>query len=380
AIERVSTSQGDATIVSSHSYPFTPSAVNPLVCAPHGAATALRIEVASGQTTKAIDFPLTPVHACALAATYTVNLLPTSFEPSSPSLAVTQSAVVPSPGRLTVSHIAQPLITEFSQTVTGAEIVALAATERPIYSGGFGRHPLYVFTDQGIFVIPQSSSGALGEAKLMSRKVVNAHTRPISGGGKIWFVSAHQQLCSIEGSKIRVVIPRWQTAAMAWNDAEHELWTLSPDGSLHITDGDGFFSRLTLNVDSMYYDGKSALAVMPDGSVLNICASVPTEQTVKYLSHPIALSADMLQRPARIIWNIFGSNLHLRLTVLGEQGESKCGFTICSAKVDGEVNAPIALPLISPPVRTVRLSVEGTAPAGTVIYSADLYINTETHR
>ena len=70
----------------------------------------------------------------------------------------------------------------------------------------------------------------------------------------------------------------------------------------------------------------------------------------------------------------------MRLTVLGEQGESKCGFTICSAKVDGEVNAPIALPLISPPVRTVRLSVDGTAPAGTVIYSADLYINTETHR
>lgn len=147
-IERVSTSQGDATIVSSHSYPFTPSAVNPLVCAPHGAATALRIEVASGQTTKAIDFPLTPVHTCVLAATYTANLLPTSFEPSIPSLAVTQSAVVPSPGRLTVSHIAQPLITEFSQTVTGAEIVALAATERPIYSGGFGRHPLYVFTDR----------------------------------------------------------------------------------------------------------------------------------------------------------------------------------------------------------------------------------------
>ena len=50
-IERVSTSQGDATIVSSHSYPFTPSVVNPLVCAPHGAASALRIEVASGQTT-----------------------------------------------------------------------------------------------------------------------------------------------------------------------------------------------------------------------------------------------------------------------------------------------------------------------------------------
>ena len=167
---------------------------------------------------------------------------------------------------------------------------------------------------------------------------------------------------------------------MTWNDAEHELWTLHPDGSLHITDGDGFFSRLTLNVDSMYYDSKSALAVMPDGSVLNICASVPTEQTVKYLSHPIMLSADMQQRPARIIWNVFGSNLHLRLTVQGEQGESKCGFTICSAKVDGEVNAPIALPLISPPVRTVRLSVEGTAPAGTVIYSADLYINTETHR
>lgn len=195
----------------------------------------------------------------------------------------------------------------------------------------------------------------------------------------MWYVSAHRQLCAIEGSKVEVVVPQWQTATLAWNDAEHELWALQTGGSLYITDADGFFSQLTLGVHSLYYDGESALAVTPDGSVLNICSSVAAEQQVKYVSHPVRLSPDMRQQVEKIIWKVFGSDQHLRLSLLGERGESMSGFNICSVKVDGNICSPIALPVISPAARTVRLQVEGTSTAGTLIYGADLYINTHRH-
>lgn len=377
--ERLSTECGVATVVSAHSYPFTPSAINPLICAPHSTATAFSIEVSTEQGTTAMESDITPVDDCAFAAAYSPDLQPVALAATTPLHGAEQTAEVSAHGRLTVSHIGQPLVQEFCHTVTGAEILALAATERPIYSGGYGRHPLYVFSSQGIYVVPQSSSGAFGEAKLMSRKVIDAHTWPVSGGGKVWFVSAHSQLCAIEGSKVEVVIQQWHSATLAWNDAEHELWSLQPGGTLHIADADGFFSQLTLALNSLYFSGEAALAVTPDGGVLNICSSVPAEQLVKYVSHPVGLSPDMRQQVKKIIWKVFGTDQHLRLSLLGERGESLNSFNICSVNAVGDISAPIVLPVISPPARTVRLKVEGTSSSGTIILGADLYINANRH-
>lgn len=364
---------GESVIVSNHSYPFTPSAFNPLICAPHLSATSLRIEIKSGAATKAIEHELSPVYNCGIAASYDTSLQPISLQSATPSTATTHNTTAHAEGRLTVTAIGQPIVQEYSKTTTGAQILALTAAERPIYSGGFGRYPLYMFTDQGIFVIPQSSKGEFGEAKLMSRKTIDALSSPIAGSGKIWFVSRHQQLCTIEGSKVKVILPANDITTMVWNDAEQELWLLHTDGTLSIADAEGYFSHLTQKAQSAFFDGTRALLIADDGRVLNICKSLSAEQTINYLSHPILLSPSMHERIDHIIWNIFGENLHLRLSLLGERGESCHGFTLCSAKVDGDVNAPIMLPVFSQPSRSVRIHIEGTAPTGTIIHTTDLY-------
>lgn len=364
---------GEATIVSNHTYPFTPSSINPLICAPHLSATSLRIEITSGAATKASEHELSPVYNCGIAAYIDTNLQPISPPSASPSTEITHNTITLAEGRLTMTAISQPLVQEHSKTTTGAQILALTAAERPIYSGGFGRYPLYMFTNQGIFVIPQSSKGEFGEAKLMSRKTIDTQPSPIAGDGKIWFISSHQQLCTIEGSKVKVIIPAKGIMAMAWNDAEQELWLLHTDSSLSITDAEGYFSHLSLKAQSAFFDGTRALLVLADGCVLNICKPSPAEQTINYLSHPILLSSSMQEHIDQIIWNIFGENLHLRLSLLGERGESCHGFTLCSAKVDGNVNAPISLPVFSQPARSIRIHVEGTAPSGAMIRATDLY-------
>lgn len=374
-IERIAGSEGEIIVCNTHSYDFTPSALNPLLCAAHPGATSLRIEITSAGATKVVERPLTPLPHAGIAASFESEwqaITPTSGTAQSVD---TSGTVISTPGRLIVSHIGNPLTTFSSQTVTGAHITALVATERPIYSGGFGRHPLYVFTRQGIFVVPQSTNGSFGEAKLMSRKILAEGTTPVAGGGKIWFNSAHRRLCIIEGSAIKMLKGTFQCASMAWNDAEEELWVVQSDGTLSIARPDGFRSTLTFSALHLYTNGIDALLVTPEGNVYNLCESIPGEQHITYLSHPIVVNTRLRERIVKIVWNIFGSNLHLRATLWGETGAHPQRFSICSITLNGDADAPIVLPVMARPCHAIRIMIEGTAPSGTIIRSTEIGID-----
>ena len=373
-IERIAGSEGEITICNTQSYDFTPSSLNPLLCAAHPGATSLRIEITSEGTTKVVECELTPLEHAGIAATYESHLSPFSLTSGTPQSASSSGTLISTPGRLVVSHIGNPLTTFCSQTVTGAHITALVVTERPIYSGGFGRHPLYVFTRQGIYVVPQSANGSFGEAKLMSRKILAEGSTPVAGGGKIWFNSAHHRLCSIEGAAIKVMKGTLRCMDMAWNDAEEELWVLQPDGFLSIIRADGFRSTLSLSALHLYTNATDALLITPEGTVHNICASTSCEQRIRYVSHPIVVNTRWSERIVKLVWNIFGSNLHLRATLWGETGERQQRFSICSISINGDADAPIALPVMAHPCHAIRISIEGTAPSGTLLRSAEIVI------
>ncbi|MDO4512059.1 MAG: hypothetical protein Q4B68_09625 [Bacteroidales bacterium] len=375
-IERIATSQGEATLVQRRSYAFTPAGINPLLCAPHDGATSLRIEISASDGTKAVERDLSPIDGCAFAACFAPDLRAITPQASTASSVATRGETISAPGLLSMSALSLHVAIEQRQTATGTAILGIAAAERPIYSGGFGRYPIYIFTQEGIMVVPQSAKGLLGEAKLMSRKTMAATIKPIAGGGKVWWMSAGGWLCYIEGSKIKEVMPCANVESMAWNDAEHEIWLKAHDGSITIANADGLHAALTLKVDALHYSATTALATTASGEVLDITTEQPAKQAIRYLSHPFTLLSDMSERIERIIWNVFGNDLHLRLTLLGERGSSCHGFILCKAKVNGNLGAPVSLPLISQPARSARLEIEGTAPSGTIILPTDVYINT----
>jgi hypothetical protein len=60
------------------------------------------------------------------------------------------NSVLLNPGNVYVSKVANPLVRQWSTEVCGGDILAMAPACRPIYSGGFGRYPIYLFTSQGI--------------------------------------------------------------------------------------------------------------------------------------------------------------------------------------------------------------------------------------
>ncbi|MGM9868345.1 MAG: hypothetical protein ACI30R_01790 [Sodaliphilus sp.] len=374
-IERIAGTEGEITLCATHSYDFTPSALNPLLCTAHPGATSLCIEITSLGTTTVVERPLTPLPHAGIAATFESEMQSITPASGTPQSVDSFGTVVSTPGRLIVSHIGDPLTTFSSQTVTGAHITALVATERPIYSGGFGRHPLYVFTRQGIYVVPQATNGSFGEAKLMSRKILAEGTTPVAGGGKIWFNSAHRRLCTIEGSAIKMMKGTFQCSAMAWNDAEEELWLMLPDGTLSIVRPDGFRSTLTISALHLYANGTDTLLITPEGNVHNICESTPCQQHITYLSHPIVVNTRLRERIVKIVWNIFGSNLHLRATLWGETGARPQRFSICAITLNGDADAPIVLPVMARPCHAIRIMIEGTAPSGTIIRSTEIGID-----
>ena len=57
-------------------------------------------------------------------------------------------------GDVVSSEVGNALAEAHRRRVVGAVPLSMAVVTRPLYSSGFGRYPVYVFTDDGIFAIP----------------------------------------------------------------------------------------------------------------------------------------------------------------------------------------------------------------------------------
>lgn len=272
-------------------------------------------------------------------------------------------------GHIAVSRIDNPLVTAQSKKIVGGEILALAIASRPIYSGGYGRFPVYVFTGEGIFALPQLASGSYGEARIMSRKVIARGTQPAEGDGSTWFVDTLGRLCSITGAKVVEHLRNVAgTTQLAWNEAEHELMMLTEGGHIACLTTTGRVYTTATCCQQLYGHGARALAVAASGETSDLGSEQPaSSQPVDYLSHPMVVGNAMSVTPKWVTWNVTGHDLDLKLCIHGERGASCHGFVVNSLHVKGNVGAPVKVPIAAQPLRTLRLAVSGTAPSGTLI-------------
>ncbi len=270
-------------------------------------------------------------------------------------------------GTIMVSMIDNPMVVSQRVKVVGSEILALAIASRPIYSGGYGRFPVYVFTTEGIFALPQLTSGTYGEARMMSRKVIARGTLPAEGDGSIWFVTGMKSLCDITGAKVTVRLRNVEASQMAWNDHERELVMRDNDGGVCVLGASGRYYSTTLQYAQLYADGIHALAVTAGGEVCDLQQEDAATQAIDYRSAPIAVDFSMRAVPSGVTWNVMGDNLDLKLSILGERGSSCHGFLVNRIHLKGNVHAPFRVPLVPQPLRTLRLAIAGKAPSGTLI-------------
>ena len=276
-------------------------------------------------------------------------------------------------GDVVVSAPGNPLVESSRRTVVGVVPMAMSVVTRPLYSGGFGRYPVYIFTDDGIYAIPQSVTGRLGEARLVDRTVIAAGVPPVEAGPDVWLISRHGHLCRLSGSRLTVCQRGTDYCALAWCDAYSELWMLPQHGEPIVMLPSGHLCRRTVDVMQLYSDPRHAVVVTSTGQLLDLEQEQASVMPVEWHSHPVALHPLMGQPVHRVVWHLAGKNVDLSLTVTGQRGVMAGDLAVSQMTVDGDVEQPLAAPTMAVRARTLRLHLSGTAATGTLILPALIY-------
>lgn len=368
----LATSEGIVTLTTSASCPCSATAINPFVAFPDSRATHIVIAVGNRRW----ETDLAPLDGTGMAVWVNQALAANAMPPGPHPGGDTSSAVIIATGQVLVSAIANPFTTQWRAHVSGASILAMGAACRPIYSGGFGRYPIYLFTTQGIMALPQQVSGNYGEPRLISEAVIAPGAAPVPGADGLWFVDQHLTLCLLMGSSLTHKLTHVDPSTMmAWNDHEQELWMLYM-GNVTVLMPSGRTYARNIGIGSLYSDPTHALAVATDGALLDLCneGSTPSGKSFYYLSQPFSLEPLMHSSVNRITWNVFapqargaGAFADVALTMRGERGASCHGYIISHVNAVGIIAAPLSRPVVMPPTRTLRLQAMGTAPCGTLL-------------
>ncbi len=414
----LATSEGAVVVTKSLTCLCSGTALNPIIAFPDVRATHIAIAVGN----KVWESDIEPIEAMGIAAFINPSLHSNSLVTGTLPPANAAVAAIPTHGTILVSAVGNPLVTQWSAAVSGCAIRAMGAACRPIYSGGFGRYPIYLFTTQGIMALPQTTSGSYGEPRLITETVLAQGSVPVAGGDALWFVSQHGILCSISGSTLTRHLDLSQLSqvsqvsqasrlspssspskiegvkgsmtsssqlsptlsplssslspVIAWNDRERELWIAGPDGHVVVLMPSGRTYSRDISVHSLYSDPQHALAVTTEGALLDLATEESTSQQVNYLSHPFELDPLMSRRLKRIVWNFFSQTVpptSVTLTLRGERGSSCHGYIINKVRASGTIAAPLSRPLIAPPTRILRLQVSAAVPSGTLLLPTQLY-------
>ena len=276
-------------------------------------------------------------------------------------------------GDVIVSAPGNALAEAYRRSVLGVVPLAMAVVTRPLYSGGFGRYPVYVFTDDGIYAIPQGAMGRLGEARLVDRTVIAPGVAPVEAGRDVWLMSRHGHLCRLSGSQLTVMVRHVNYRGMAWCNAHNELWLLPPSGNPVVMMTSGAMSERTLTVGQLYSDPRHAIAVDPAGAVLDLENEQESVMPVAWQTHPVALDALMAHAVKRVVWHVSGEAVSLTLGLQGQRGIMAGDVAVSTITVAGAVHQPLAAPTPAWRVRSVRLAVTGEAQTGTLLLPSLIY-------
>lgn len=276
-------------------------------------------------------------------------------------------------GDVMVSAPGNALIESCRRSVLGVVPLAMSVVTRPLYSGGFGRYPVYVFSDDGIYAIPQSASGTLGEARLVDRTVIDAMVPPAEAGADIWLMSRHGHLCRLNGAKLTVVYCDVAYRELAWCNAYGELWMLPASGYPMALMASGTMSERTVAVRQLYSDPRHAVAVSPDGDILDLEQEQPAMQPVAWHTHPLALHPLLGEAIHRVVWHLSSEGASLTLNVEGQRGVMTGDIILSQMTVTGAVSQPLASPTMVRQVRTLRLSMAGEARTGSLLLPTLIY-------
>lgn len=371
----LATENGDLTVTTQWQMATTDVALNPLVAFPDTRAKHLSVLIGNRE----INVDLQPWHDGNLAFFINPTLQVNNLTDSTAAHQPVNHPVETCRGTLDIGTLANPFCLERSVTASGETIRAIAPAAKPIFSGAFGRYPVYVFTENGIFALPQSTSGKTGEARLIDNIVIHDHISPVAGNKTVWFLDRNSRLCALEGSTVQLFVggKQWTSPeALAWNERYRELLIVHDGGSLAAVQQNHTFYTRDLVVNSIFNDTKHCLAILDDCSIVDLENESNSITSIEYLSQPLIVDEARQLLINAVEWNVFGNNLNLNLTLRADNAQACHGAIVSRLTVNGICNCPLVVATFARAKRTLRLHISGTAPCGTLLRYAKISFKT----
>lgn len=273
-----------------------------------------------------------------------------------------QNYVIKLKDKILISLQNNPFVFAYTLSIGDGEPMQLAQAIQPVTGNIFGRFPLYSFTQKGIYAVNTENSGTA--PRMISSVIPNCGIAPEHTPNGIIFISG-SHLHLLNGAKVSTICDKIHCSGLLYNHANREIFGLSDTGNTTVIQGN--MHKFSISENIIYKCGKYGVSAA--GGILEINDETEQILQISYLSRPYEINDKIYS----VIWEIFGEDLKLKLTLYGEYGESCHGELITEVTLDGDLNIPLKLPVLPKEYRVLRFKIEGTAGTGTAIYPT--YIN-----
>lgn len=374
---KLRTRNGEVVKINSEKYDRTPVALNALIAFPDARAEHLEIKMRSGGKISQWQGNLTGVDEQGIAYFVSSDTAENTFAAgisfSVESDSVFQDDNLP---RLTISREGNPLVTGEWRMVGQGEIMGVVSAAKPIFSGVFGRYPLYVFSVDGVYAVAYKASGDYKDAQLISHRILGRQLALTASGEDVYFVSLQGELCCLSGKDVKVLDKTENVAQLQWVNAFGELLVRREDDSVEVYMPGGRRYRRDARLAHVFGDVHTALGQNSAGRLVNL-----NDETLQWLivaleTYPMALNDGALIAPMQFTANQVGSfaeNAEIKL--LGSDG-TKCEWReLATISLADSCCRRIEKRIYSHPCRLVKLKLTGNAATGTVINDYALKYN-----
>lgn len=369
----LSTEDGKKHIRDYATLPFVPTKVRPVVAFHDERAVEMQIVVQSGSVTRQCTRPLYRSEKCAIAYFAAIDFQPQSLETASSLVAQRNCFIDAHDSSVSLSAVANPLVQEMTISLNCGKILSVASSLKPLYSGGYGRYPLYLFAEEGVYALPRMASGAFGTPHLILRETIKQGIEAVEADEAIYFISNRATVHRLEGGNSSLAMQGVNVRQMAWNKREGELWLLLENGDVRVIERSGRSYRRTMQVQQLFANRSMPLAKTAEGDLLSLSHEESCEEMpIEWHSHPVEVNELVAEAPRTVVWNAFGEHINATLELCGENGRSCHGFLINRLSVNGYVNHPISVAVVSPAVRCVRLRIRGVAVSNFNLFSVKM--------
>lgn len=233
-----------------------------------------------------------------------------------------------------------------------------------------GKHSVYLFATEGIYLLSFNKSGCSGATLVSLRQIADQSAVTLIANG-VAFVDTAGNVCRLSGSKESVTgIVVTNAATIGYSAAYNEILIDNGEKITVICADNTYYHRAfrsarlvnissaTFLVDSIYIYSLEA----ETDSVVDVCIRSP-----EYTLEP-------RRRLRHIAWSIIGDSIKADVAVTLSNGKSNTRKYIAKLSTTGTTVQPLFHKLIAPFAITCRLSIEGKMHSNTIVRPATVAV------